>query len=233
MNNRIILITGNSKGIGFYLTKYFLQNGDTVIGCSRSKSNLKHENYLHFKLDITKEIEVRNMFYNIKKNYNKLDVLINNAGIAAMNHILTTPLDTINNIFKTNYNGSFICTREASRLMMKNKFGRVINFSTVAVPFSLEGEAAYASSKSAIETLTKISAKELSNFGITVNAIGPSPINTDLIKTVPKDKIDKIINNQSIKRLGNFEDILNVLLFFIDVKSNFITGQVIYLGGVS
>ena len=68
MNNRIILITGNSKGIGFYLTKYFLRNGDTVIGCSRSKSNLKHENYLHFKLDITKEIDVRNMFYNIKKN---------------------------------------------------------------------------------------------------------------------------------------------------------------------
>lgn len=231
--SKVILITGNRKGIGKSLTDYYLERGHTVIGCSRSESATSHEKYEHFILDVSTEKEVVKMIRQVVKKYGKIDVLINNAGIASMNHVLLTPMKTIENVFNTNFVGSFVFLREVSKSMMKQKSGKIINFSTVAVPLNLEGEAIYASSKSAIETLTKIAAKELGSYGITVNAIGPTPVLTDLIKTVPKDKIEKILEYQAIKRFGTFEDISNLTDFFIDEKSNFITGQIIYLGGIN
>ena len=116
--------------------------------------------------------------------------------------------------------------------MYKNNFGRIINFTTVAVPLNLEGESIYASSKAAVSSLTKILSKELADYGITVNSLGPTPIRTDLIKSIPKNKINKLIERQAIKRFGSFKDISNVIDFFVDEKSDFITGQIIYLGGI-
>ena len=116
--------------------------------------------------------------------------------------------------------------------MIKSKWGRIINFSTIAVPLDLEGEMAYSCSKSAIEKMSRIMSKELSSYNITINTIGPTPVYTDLIKVVPKDKVEEIINMQSIKRFGTFEDISNVTDFFISNESSFITGQKIYLGGL-
>lgn len=110
---------------------------------------------------------------------------------------------------------------------------RIINFATVATPLRLEGEAIYAASKAAIVNLTQICAKELSEFGITVNALAPTPIPTDLIKNVPKNKINALLNQQAIKRFGKFDDVLNVIEFYLNEKSDFITGQVIYLGGIN
>ena len=169
----------------------------------------------------------------IKKEFKKIDILINNAGIASMNHILTTSNESISKLFNTNFLGTFLFTREVAKVMMKEKYGRVINFSTIAKPLRLEGEAVYSASKAAIESLTQTSSKELNSFNITVNAIGPTPIETDLIKAVPKDKIEDLLNKQTIKRFGTFEDIINVIDFFIDDRSSFITGQIIYLGGVN
>ena len=126
----------------------------------------------------------------------------------------------------------FLFSRECAKIMMKKKYGRIINFSTVAVPMNLEGEMVYSSSKSAIEKMTKIMSKELSTYGITVNLIGPTPILTDLIKVVPNDKVEEILEQQTLKRFGVFEDISNVIDFFISSKSSFITGQKIYLGGL-
>ena len=117
--------------------------------------------------------------------------------------------------------------------MMRQKFGRIVNYTTVASALRLEGEAIYAASKSAIENLTQTLSKELAPFNITVNAIGPTPVKTDLIKAVPQDKLDALLEKQAIKRLGNFEDIKNVIDFYIDEKSEFITGQILYLGGVN
>ena len=117
-------------------------------------------------------------------------------------------------------------------MMRKKTNGKIVNFSTVASPLNLEGEAIYASSKAAVQKFSQVAAKEFAPFGITVNCIGPTPIKTDLIKAVPKDKIDILLNSQAIKRLGLKEDVLNVIDFFLSDKSDFITGQTIYLGGI-
>ena len=230
---KVILITGTSKGIGNFLANYYLQKDYYVVGCSRGQASIEDKNYRHFSLEISDEKAVVSMIRSVKKELGKIDVLINNAGIASMNHILTSSCETVNKLFNTNFLGTFLFTREVSKVMMKQKNGRIINFTTVAKPLRLEGEAIYASSKAAIETFTQTASKELSSFGITVNAIGPTPIKTDLIKAVPKDKINELLSKQAIKRFGTFEDILNVFEFFCDDKSSFITGQIIYLGGVN
>ncbi len=229
---KTILITGTSKGIGRYLAEYFVNEGNYVIGCSRGDFDLKNNNYKHYSLSINDELKVKKMFNEIRKNHGSIDVLINNAGVASMNHSLLTEIETVEKILDTNLIGTFLFCREGAKIMQKNKSGRIINFSTVAVPLNLEGEAIYAASKAAVASLTKILAKEFASFGITVNAIGPTPIKTDLIKSVPDEKIEKLINSQAIKRFGSFEDTVNVINFFINEKSDFITGQIIYLGGI-
>lgn len=228
----IILITGTRKGIGNQLAKYYIEKGHIVVGCSRSQSDLEHSNYSHYCLDVSNEQQVTDLFVTIRKKFGRLDVLINNAGMASLNHTLLTPISTVNKLFNTNFLGTFLFSRQAVKLMQKNKFGRIVNFSTVAVPLNLEGEAIYASSKSAIEQFTKVFSKEVASMGITVNTIGPTPTETDLIKAVPKNKIEELLSQQAIKRLGNFNDIINVIDFYIDKNSNYITGQTIYLGGI-
>ena len=230
--NKKILITGTSRGIGNYLANYYLNLGYTVFGCSRNDIRLPQENYFHFSLDICDELNVKKMFYKINSEFGGIDILINNAGIASMNHSLLTTIDTVKNILNTNYTATFLFCREAAKLMQKKKFGRIVNFSTVAFPLSLDGEAIYASSKAAVVSLTKILAKEFAPLNITVNVVGPTPIKTDLIKSVPDEKIKAVVNKQAIKRLGEFKDVANIIDFYIKDDSDFITGQEIYLGGV-
>lgn len=228
----VTLITGTRKGIGRALAEHYLAKGHTVIGCSRSEAEWSHPSYQHYCLDVNSESEVRQMFSEVSKKHRRLDHLINNAGIASMNHSMLTPLKTVHRVLETNVVGTFLFCQEAARLMQREKYGRIVNFSTVAVPLKLEGEAIYAASKAAVVSLTQILAREMAPFGITVNAVGPTPVETDLIKNVPQDKIKKLISQQAIQRMGNFDDIVNVIDFFLREESNFITGQCLYLGGV-
>lgn len=233
MNEKqVILITGTKKGIGRFLVEHYTSLGHQVIGCSRSKIRYTIDNYQHFSLDVSDEMKVKKMFSHIRKMYGRLDVLINNAGIASMNHSLLTRVDTVHKILNTNVVGTFLCSREAAKLMQKNKFGRIINLVTVAVPLRLEGEAIYASSKAAVISLTQIMARELGGLGITVNAVGPTPVKTDLIRSVPQEKLDNLIHRLAINRLCEFDDISNVVDFYIAKKSSYITGQTIFLGGI-
>jgi len=232
-NNKVILITGTRKGIGRYLSEYYLGRGFVVIGCSRGESDLKHVSYEHFCLDVADEKAVIEMTGAIRRKYGRIDHLLNNAGIASMNHSLLTPLSVVEQIFRTNVFGTFLFCREAGKVMAKNKAGRIVNFATVATPLKLDGESAYAASKAAIVSLTQVLAREFSDFNITVNAVGPTPVYTDLIRNVPKEKMERLLEMQTIRRFGTFEDISNVIDFFLQDGSNFITGQVIYLGGVS
>lgn len=233
MSERVILITGARKGIGEYLAKHYLELGDIVIGCSRGEAEWAkdYENYTHFTADVSDEKAVKPIFAYIGKTYGRLDTLINNAGIASMNHSLLTPISAAREIFSTNAIGSFLFCREAAKIMRKNG-GRIVNFATVATPLKLEGEAIYAASKAAVVSLTQTLAREYAEFGITVNAVGPTPIKTDLIRGVPKEKMERLIERQAIHRYGEYSDVQNVIDFYLRPESDFITGQVIYLGGV-
>lgn len=232
-NKIITVISGTSRGIGKHLAQHYVKQGHAVVGCSRSMPDWSLEGYTHFPADITDESSVRDFFSQIRKQHGQVDNIINNAGIASMNHSILTPQSVVQKVFATNFLGTFLLCREGAKLMQKNSFGRIVNFTTVASPLHLEGEAVYAASKSAVETLTKILAKELAPWKITVNAVGPTPIETDLIRSVPKEKIESLIKQQAIKRMGHFADVQNVIDFFLKSESNFITGQIVYLGGIS
>jgi 3-oxoacyl-[acyl-carrier protein] reductase len=230
--NKVVLVSGASKGIGRALVEHYASKDCQVIGCSRSPFEGKFTNYRHHRLDVADESAVKKMFGEIRKVEKRLDVLINNAGVASMNHSLLTPMTTVNKIIQTNFMGTFLFCREAARLMQAHRYGRIVNFATVAVPLKLEGEAIYAASKAAVISLTQILAREFAEFGITVNAVGPTPIKTDLIRGVPPEKLEVLISRQAIKRYGEMRDVIQVIDFFINPASDFVTGQVIFLGGV-
>ena len=231
---RIVVVTGTSRGIGLGLARHFLGQGDVVCGCSRGpEAAVDHRNYRHFTLDVGDEKAVVAMIRAVVAEHGRIDVLVNNAGIAAMNHALLTPAAVARGIFNTNFHGTFLFCREAAKAMLRRKAGRIVNFATVATPLRLEGEAIYAASKAAVESFTQVLARELGATGVTVNAVGPTPVPTDLIKSVPKAKMDALLTRQAIRRFGRIEDIINVVDFFLSPDSNFVTGQVIYLGGVN
>ena len=228
---KAIIITGTSKGIGRYLCGYYLERGYNVFGCSRSSSSITGTNYSHHILDVSDEKSVLKMFIDIRHSGAQVSALINNAGIASMNHFLMTPFSTIESILKTNVAGTLLFSREAAKLMKRHSFGRIINLSSVAAPMSIEGEAVYAASKAAVNSFTRVLAKELAPYNITVNAIGLTPTKTDLIRNVPEEKISRLVDSLAVKRLMEFPDISNVTDFLMREESSYITGQVINLGG--
>lgn len=231
---RVVLVTGARKGLGRATVEHLLRHGWRVWGCSRGDSDLGHPDYTHRCIDVTDEAAVCGLLREISRAGNGLDALINNAGTAAMNALLLTPASSVTSVLNTNVAGTFLLMREAAKLMTRGRRGgRIVNLTSVASALDLEGEAIYAASKAAVESLTRIAARELGDYGVTVNAVGPTPVDTDLIRAVPKAKIDALIQRQAIKRLGTPEDVLNVIDFYLSPASGFVSGQVVYLGGVS
>ncbi len=230
-NIPVSVVTGASRGLGLAIRNHL---DGYVIPFSRTKQQWgtfpSAEDIIGG--DVSNPDDVRYLFSWVKKKFGRLDNLINCAGIASMNHTLLTPPESARRMLETNVLGSFYCIQEATRLMAKRGYGRIVNFSSIAVPLAIEGEAVYCASKSAVEGLTRVIAKEIALFGITVNTIAPNPIKTDLIKGISQEKIDRILGRQAIKRMGTAEDVINVVDFFLRKESSFITGQTIYLGGV-
>jgi 3-oxoacyl-[acyl-carrier protein] reductase len=232
---RHILITGASRGLGCYLARHYLDHGNVVIGCARSQASeniLRHERYRHYRVDVTDAQAVHALLRDVQREVGRLDVLINNAGIANMNPIALTPVEVARRIMETNFLGTFMLSQAAIRLLRKSPSPRIVNMSTVAVPLRLAGEAVYAASKSAIEMLTRITARELGIFGITCNAVGPTPIDTELLKGVGEEKIRHLVEQQAITRMARPSDVAHTIDFFLHPESHMITGQVIYLGGL-
>ncbi|MFQ3242688.1 MAG: 3-oxoacyl-[acyl-carrier protein] reductase, partial [Lentimonas sp.] len=223
-----IVITGTRKGIGRSLAEYYLSQGWGVVGCSRGEASIEHAQYRHYSVDVSDESAVVAMARDVRRQVGGVDALLNNAGIASMNHCLLTPGSTVNAILQTNVVGTFLFCREFAKLMRRSDQPRIVNFTTVAHPLNLEGEAIYAASKAAVESLTRIMARELGELRITVNAVGPTPVLTDLIKGVSSDKMDALIARQAIPRYGKAEDVINAVDFFLRPESDFITGQVLY-----
>jgi len=233
-DRRVVLVTGTSRGIGRSLAERFLASGAAVVGCGRGEPDPPlGDGYVHHRLDVADEHAVKTLFRDLRQAHGRLDVLVNNAGIAGMNHALLTPIAQVDRILRTNVTGAFLFSREAAKLMQRSGGGRIVNIVTVATPLRLAGEAVYAASKAAVESLTRVLAHELGPLGITVNAVGPTPIPTALTAGVPRAKLDALLDRQAIRREGTFEDVANVIDFFVSPASSFVTGQVLYLGGIS
>lgn len=229
--SRRLLITGASRGLGLALAQHYLAGGHTVCGVARGEPGVVHERYTHVQGDVASEHDVEAMFA-AARALGGLDALINNAGVASMNAIALTTAEAVRRVVDANVLGTFLCTRAAVRLLRASGCARIVNVTSVAVPLRLEGEAAYAAAKSAVETFTRIAARELAPLGITCNAVGPSPVRTRLTESVPEEKIGRLLRRQAIPRWAEASDVINVVDFFLRPESAMVTGQVVYLGGV-
>ena len=228
-----ILITGTRKGIGRHLVNYYRKKNYRVIGCSRGAVDYEFENYEHYKLDVSNERSVKKMFMSIRKKYRRLDILINNAGLASMNHILLTPPKDVEKIMNINFVSLFHITKESVKIMRANgESGRIINLVSIASSLNIEGESVYIASKSAVSAFTRSMVRELSPFGITINAIGVPLMNIGLVEKVPLHLKETILSKQGFKRFGETKDISNVISFLMKEESSYISGQIINLAGV-
>lgn len=232
-SGRVMLISGTSRGIGRTLAGYYSRGGFEVVGCSRRSVDLGLPRYRHFALDVSDERAVREMFFAIRKTYGRLDVLLNNAAInPAVAPVLLTPISSVEKTFRVNFLGTYLLSREAAKLMSRNRFGRIVNFSSMAAYHRVPGEAAYSASKAAVEAFTSVFAKEVYRQGITCNAIAPSAVPTELSAAVDKNALSDVLKRNAIPVFGTTDDVAAAVDCLIDDRSSAVTGQTIYLGGV-
>ena len=229
----VMIITGTRKGIGRYLVEYYADKEFQIVGCSRGNIDYELDNYRHFSLDVCDEKEVKKMFSQIRKIYGRLDVLINNAGIATKNHVLLTSLKEVNDSLNTNIVGSFLFCRESVKLMNINKYGRIINISSIHVLLASEGTSIYGASKAAIEQFSKILAREVFQYGITVNTISLSVVkDTGMGSSLTDHNKQNILDQTISKSILSISDVIYAINFFISEKSTMVTNQILSIGGV-
>lgn len=229
----VVLITGTSRGVGRHLAEHYLAAGARVVGCSRGEKDLiSHDNYLHLRADVGDEKSVAALFGEIRRQYGRLDVAINSAAInPTLSLALMTSFSAAEAALRINFLGTFLVSREAAKLMMRNKFGRIINLSSMAVRHEVPGEAIYTASKAAVNAFTRVFAKEVSSSGITCNVLAPAALPTDLMAAVDQKALLEILSRNAIPKIGNLEDVTAVTDWLIMRKTQSITGQIIYLGG--
>ena len=231
LEKSIALVTGAKSGIGKYLAEHLIRSGFKVVGASRNPSEWSLPDYLDFPTDVSDETAVRALMKFVRKLEGPLKVVINNAGFSSMNATLLTPGSSIKQMFDTNAVGTFLVSREAAKLMRRNQGGHIINISSVAVALRLEGQSAYVASKAAVEALTQVLAKEFHSMDISVNALSLPPIDTNMTRGVPKEKLQRVIQSLPIKKMGNMEEVAESVDLLINNTSESNTGQILSLGG--
>lgn len=225
----MIVVTGASKGIGRKICESLVSHDVEVLGLARNVDGL---NFPSLQCDITSIEQIKKVARLIKERNLNVSGLVNAAGIASMNLAVMTPADTTKKIIDVNLLGTIFTCQVISPLMIRNKNGRIINFSTIAVPLGLRGESIYVASKSGVEGFTRAFAREMADFNITVNCISPGPIATDLIKGVEEHKIQSVVANQIIPKQFSTQDIFEIVEFLLfDERSQCLTGQVFNIGG--
>lgn len=231
-----VIVTGTSRGVGFMLANYFLDNGAIVIGISKSTQTIQRNNYYHFEIDLSDPVNISNSFKMIAKQFKRIDILINNAAVMTSQFSMILPLKNVIDMINVNFLGVFLVSRECAKLMRGKEPGRIINIGSMASKLEPIGDSIYAATKSAVITATNVLAKELAPYNVTCNTLGITAIETDMLNSHSdnaKLKIKDIINGLTIPRLATVEDISNVVDFYSSNQSSYITAQTIYLGGIN
>lgn len=237
MGKRIALVTGAGKGIGKAITKKLIEENYFVIALDIDEKNGKRliaefgKNKLCFaKADICKEKTVLSLFEKIIKDYKKIDVLVNNAGIIRDNMIWNMTVEDFDMVMNINLRGTWLMCREAAKIMKKQNEGRIVNIASRAW-LGNRGQSNYSASKAGIVALTRVLALELGKHNVLVNAVAPGLIDTPLTQKLEKDVLQKLIEAQPTKSMGKPEDVANMVAFLASEKTQFITGQTIYVDG--
>ena len=225
----MIIVTGGSSGLGKAIAEDLRLRGEEVVTISRR--HIPEDNF-HFSCDITNYQSLKDLYVHLVKRSGSAFALVNCAGIASMNLALTTPPSSTERVIKTNLIGTIFSNQIFAPLLIRNKGGRIINFSTIAVHIGLQGESVYVASKAGVEGFSRVFAKELAPFNITVNCIAPGPIKTNLLNGISDDQIQKIVNFQSIRKIMKSSAIIDIVNLLLREDSQYITGEVINVGGV-
>jgi len=222
----VMLVTGTSRGIGLGIAEYFVERGYTVCGCSRSAGTLDSPHYRHTVLDVADEPAVRAWIAAVARDLGRIDVAVCNAGIVGSSLMLSvTPTKTWDEFATTHMRGVFLVCREVSKVMVRQRGGRIVNLSSPAVAWHMPGAAAYAATKAGIEEMTRVLAAELAPAGVTCNVVRPGLVLTGTARALGGDRAASMLDRQTIRREVTIEEICHVIEFFAAPASTAITGQ--------
>ncbi len=237
-----VLVTGATGGIGFAISEAFAQNGYNVALHTFSKTDFAKETSKNLSdtygvktiavtADISKETDVKSMFETLYKDFGKIDILVNNAGVSFVSMLCDTTTEDWDRVIDINLKGTFLCTKEAIKNMVHNKWGRVINISSVWGNVGASCEVAYSASKAGLVGFTKALAKELAPSGITVNAVSPGLIDTKMNAHLSESDINELCEEIPMGRMGTPKEVANAVLFLASEDSSYITAQNITVDG--
>ena len=233
--SKIVLVTGASRGIGLEAAKHFSKEGFKVIGTSRGNFNLGEligdKSAISLQLDLMSKESIKNLFADLKSEDLLPSVLVNNAGITKDQLFLRMKDEDWDDVIETNLNGLFRVTKAFIKPMVKNKFGRIINISSVAGLMGNSGQVNYSSSKSAIVGFSRSLAKELGSRNITSNVVAPGFIETDMTTFLNDDEKLEVSKKIPMKRFGTVQDVAKCIVFLASDEANYITGQTISVDG--
>ena len=233
MSEEVVFISGASRGIGTAIAEHFANKGHKVIGTSRSNFTFDSDNsnLIPLSLDITNRDSVNECMNYLKENNLTPSILINNAGITSDQLFLRMKDEDWDNVIATNLTGTFNLTKALIKGMIKNRYGRIINISSVSGLMGNPGQVNYSSAKAGLSGFTKSLAKEVGSRGITVNSIAPGFIETDMTSYLDENAKEKLTQDISLKRLGSVNDIAELAIFLASDESSYITGQTISVDG--
>ena len=233
MKKRNVFISGASRGIGESMAKHFAKSNFNVVGTSRNNFKFDDdlENLLQLKLDVTSRNDVKDCFDELKSKNLLPDILINNAGITADQLFLRMSDDDWDDVINTNLTGTFNLTKIFLKNMIKNKFGRIINISSISGLMGNPGQVNYSSSKAALNGFTKSLAKEVGSRNITVNCVAPGFIDTDMTSYIGENERNEILKKIPLNKFGSPEDISKLVMFLMSDEASYITGQTISIDG--
>lgn len=241
LENKTAIVTGGSRGIGRSICIALAKAGANVVTCYANGAEGANETVklceelgvkaMAIKADVSNYEDVAAMVAKTKEEFGSVDILVNNAGITKDNLMLKMTEADFEQVIDTNLKGAFLFTKDASKIMLKQRSGRIINISSVVGVMGNAGQVNYAASKAGLIGMTKSVAKELASRGITCNAIAPGFIETDMTAKLPEIVVDEMMKNIPMKKLGSGEDIANTVVFLASDYASYITGQVICVDG--